>query len=109
VRKIKVKMSGGDMKEVRGTIVGPFGVHHSLQGGGGEWTISHLNTGLSIGTCISLEVGREMAEALDSELEDFEWDEYETKADLMRAIHTGGRSEMVQDILQAFGDLRFKG
>jgi len=104
-----VKMTGGAKKEVRGTIVGPFGVHHSLQGAGGEWTITHLNTGISIGTCISAEVGRELAEALESEMEDFEWDQYETREGLTREVHTGGRSEQIQGILQAFGDLRFKG
>jgi len=104
-----VKMSGGAMKEVRGKIVGPFGVHHSLQGGGGEWAITHLNTGLSIGTCISSSVACECAEALEAEMDDFEWDQYETKIDLVRAIHVGGNSEQVQSILQAFGDLRFKG
>jgi len=109
VRKILVKMTGGALKEVRGTIVGPFGVHHSLQGGRGRWTVSHLNTGVSIGTCISASVGHELAEALDSELEDFEWDEYETKSDLVEAIHIDGRSEQIISILQAFGDLRFKG
>jgi len=104
-----VKMTGGALKEVRGTIVGPFGVHHALQGAGGEWAITHLNTGLSIGTCISSSVACECAEALESEMDDFEWDQYVTREGLTREVHTGGKSEQIQGILQAFGDLRFKG